>query len=221
MVKSKPSATASAPVSTPAGEYPSAMNRLLDYKGHVSLDPQDYSGFTQEQVEIFMASRPYEVSVVFDENGKVVGLNSEFSATQVFPAIAKSKPGYTEFHNHPENVSEGYSNFQTFSTSDVRYIATRSQEPDGPRKFAVRSWDGGRFEFEYVGGGEHKPYGLFENYSYMFRDLEYDAMGKSDRHGGAYQEEFMTSEASKWFKRNAGYFGFKYRTNWSFKPPKA
>lgn len=243
MVKSKPSMTSTLDrirsgdlTHTMAGNYPSSMNALIGPDGHISLDPDDYSGYSAEEIEVFLASRGYETHVVLTPDGKPIVMVSQWSSNAVasYPRQdsidIKTKGGsldgidFTDLHVHPYDLDGGQ--IQIFSPADVKGYVNKAQcGPRGnlsypyalPTKFRVMAGDGSYFELEYVGGGKRDVKNFATAYTRAFRkeDRRTDAMTYLNVRG---QADEATAGVNEWLTANAGLYGFRYNTNWTVKP---
>ena len=243
MVKSKPSMTSTLDrirsgelTHTMAGNYPSSMNALIDKDGHVSLNPDDYAGYTQDEIEVFLASRGYETHMVLDPSGKPITAVSQWRTSSVtsYPkqdsidirVKGKSLDGidFTDLHVHPYHDNRG--EIQVFSPGDIKgYVNKVRCGPRGvmsypyplPTKFRVRAGDGSYFELEYVGGGKRDVKNFKTAYTRAFNkeDRRTDAISWMTARGRADEH---TAGVNEWLTNNAALYGFRYNTNWKEKP---
>ena len=243
MVKSKPSMTSTLDrinsgelTHTMAGNYPSSMNKLIGPDGHISLNPDDYSGYSKEDIEVFLSSRAYETHVVLTPDGKPITMVSQWRSNSVtsYPRQdsidIKTKGhstdgiGFTDLHVHPYDLDGGQ--IQVFSPDDVKgYVNKARCGPRGvlsypyalPTKFRVKAGDGTYFELEYVGGGKRDVKNFSTAYTKAFNkeDRRTNAMTYLSARG---QADEHTAGVNEWLTANAGLYGFKYNTNWNVEP---
>ena len=227
MVKSKPSTVGAGShvTRTRAGHYPSNMSSLVGSDGRISLNPSDYSGYTQSQVEMFLASQPYEVNAVFSANGDLVAIESSFKPGETAPIYDVA--GATSFHNHPqaEYAKESghhtirQTNTQVFSSNDIHYYTMMAGTPNAPQTYALRSWDGQRFELEYVGGGTRDKSDFAMDYGTYYAKNIGKAQDRAFNTRGSHANDEMTALMDSWLRRNAGNYGFKYKRTWTMTAP--
>ena len=250
MVKSKSSMTGAgrsgglAPepvVKGSAGDYPESMEQLLlDSNGHVSLDASDYAPYTRDEVEAFLASRPYEVHVVFAPDGTVLTLNSQWRDGSVRSsiytdeaAIKKFDPnsdgsGFSDMHFHPDDKRPGVRVYQIFSPTDIgAYTDSTDRRTLGwprtytlPDTYSVKAYDGSRFELTYVGGGSRDYHNFKSAYSRAFNKARKEAKSWKSQHGGYdnFLADETTAKVDEWLKGNASKYGFRYNSNWTMRP---
>ena len=215
-------------VSVPSGEYPKSMESLIDLDGHISLYPDDYAEYSRDEVEAFLASRSYETNVIFNPDGKVVYMTSQWLESTVRPNLREMKgsvyvdgsstgDGYVDMHNHPNNPG----GIQIFSGRDIDAYAYHVLVRDAfgsplPNKFAVRAHDGSKFELEYVGGGSRD----YNNFPATYKRNLTKAQREARQKFGFYSETIdqrvhsITSDMDAWLRKNARRYGFEYRSNW-------
>ena len=205
-----------------------------------SLDASDYSPYTRDEIEAFLASRPYETHVVFAPDGTLLRLASQWNSGSVRSSIyddensikkfdpSSDGTGFTDMHFHPDDSRPGVHVFQVFSPRDIgSYTIGTDRRSLGwpraytlPNTYAVKAYDGSRFELEYVGGGSRDYHNFKSAYSRAFNKARKEAREWKAQHGG--YDNFVVDETSAkvdaWLKANADKYGFRYNSNWTMRP---
>ena len=238
MVKSKSSATGSGTVRTSAGSYPKSMQKLIDASGHVSLNVDDYAGYSKEQIEAFFASRDYEVGWWTDGDGNLIHIGSDFDGKSVgthlptSKAVKLAKEGVTsieDHHNHPLTKFASDGSIAIFSPSDIRfYVDNHMSYPIDDAGVPIYNWftvhtqNGDRFSLRYHG---HRSGNLsldqfardyYATMSAAIRrtQVSYDlGMFKNNMEGA----ENVSSVMDGWLRENSGNYGLDYESTWSKK----
>ena len=240
MVKSKVSTTGASHggmVSTSAGAYPKSMDSLIDQDGHVSLEVDDYIGYSRDNIEAFLASRPYETHVLFAPDGNLLAIESQWKSGNVthYPSddsrairahdVLSNGDGYVSMHFHPvQSVGQGVQIFSPGDISSNNLVLNYGHHGVGMIRtadtFSVRAFDGTYFELRYVGGGSRDRANFSSAYKRQFNKAVKDAWAYQATHGG--YDRFVADEASAksdaWLRKNASKYGFEYNSNWDTEP---
>lgn len=245
MVKSKPSMTGSGVVHSSAGDYPKQMESLIDENGHVSLDPEKYEGYTEDEVTAFFASRDYEVSWITSEDGKLWFISSDFAEESVENTDRNNIPRdkawevirsdfehsgsrIVHHHNHPITGEDDSGRVDIFSRSDFYYYADMASKypKDGHNVpyfnvFKVHTKQGDTFSFRYNDPGTSGLMGLADDYSAGFSYAASLARKRIDSgkipHTNRAAAEFITDFLVDDMRSNAYMYGGEFETNWKKK----
>lgn len=230
-------------IATTAGTYPKSMDALVDQDGHISLNPDDYRAYARDEVETFLASRPYETHVLFAPDGTILAMKSQWSEDNVtfnmrddsssiraHGGMLAPGDGYTDMHFHPESTTPGDHTLKIFSGYDVEAYTvqidasvhgTWSYPLQVPNTFRVKAFDGTWFELRYVGGGK-KSYKKFKTaYKSQKTRAENKAYDFVRDHGALYDgfvSDEITAKSHLWLTAHAKDYGFEYNSNWTTKP---
>lgn len=226
-------------VNTPFGSYPSSIESLVDANGHISLNPRDYDGFTEEEIKSFFSSLEYEVSASFAPDGSLVRLFSQFDDDEVSVSyddyereIADAQrasgvsKGYTDFHNHPTMFNDG--TIEIWSPKDMMMYANQAGYHDSINGkvilgacdiYQVRTSNGHEFKLEF----DPSLKSPFQAADYIYLDYErqFNTVFREEcekwKNGTISREQAcdnVTDRLDAWLRLNANVYGFKYTTNW-------
>lgn len=196
------------------GGNAAGLQKLIDSQGHISLDPKDYQGYSQADVEAFLVARPYETHVTFSPDGRVLEMSSNWKLSWVATDVGKQmsvvnsdgRSGCEDFHVHPD-LGPGL--IAIFSPADIGvnvakidYARDRGKTP--PTKFTVLAYTGQRFTLEYTGRAERDPKNFKRAYTTAFN------RSRKANSYSANTAKYVTEDMDSWLKGNAGKYGFTY-----------
>lgn len=215
-----------------SGSSVTLASKVLQPNGHISLNANDYAGRSQGEVQEFFSTLPYEVAAIFDEDGNVVSLKSQWqrghvniTASEMEAAIRQyvsnggSGGQFTMFHNHPNHSRSDTYQPSVPSVKDIGYfsyiasytgpkptifeIKSSNVESNGPERKA--------YVLEYVGGGTISPSRMAQNYSHAMRNAGNKAVSNLGwSAGGVALANDIDRTMDRWLIRNSRKYGFLY-----------
>lgn len=197
-----------------------SLRRLLDENGHVSLNKYDYRNYSQDDIERFLSTLPYETHMVFASDGTLIEVSSQFNQETVtydlgnisraifYDSYSKPKETYTDVHIHPDLGD----NWTIFSHQDIgAYVTTiknmKTFNGRVPMKFSVVSYDGNRYTLEYVGGGSRAISSFQRDYAKAAQN-SYNAFSRYSNWVDA--RHFVDDDLGKWLTYYGPEYGFKF-----------
>ena len=220
---------------TSAYSEASLRTGLIDENGRISLNPEDYAGMDGDSVKRLFGSLDYEVYAVFDENGGLVQVYSEFDEKHLktIPELVGEfsyERNLETFHNHPMSRDTSVAIFSPTDIASYAEDATLRFSSDYNKDknsafsaFSVWSSDGNRFEIRL----SRQPGPYQKSYEQLSADYlsewnRYMQFGEGDEHPAlrvvegtmSYREasRMVSAHMSNWIKKRKHLYGLEYST---------